>query len=71
MLESIEILVVTNYDMESEDIYYCGESELDAYRRYKDLKGIGKRNIFKAKVWKRNLLNTPFVMKYEILETIV
>jgi len=70
VLESIEILVVLNYDMEEEGVFYCGASEIDAYRKYKTLKGKGKRNIFKAKVWKRNVLNTPFIMKYEILETI-
>ncbi|QAA31182.1 hypothetical protein [Clostridium manihotivorum] len=67
MIESIEILVVQNYDLDCEKVFYCGDSELEAYRKYKNLSN-GKRNIFKAKVYKRNFLNTPFIMKYEILE---
>lgn len=67
MTESIEILVVENYNLFGEEVYSCN-NELEAFRKYKELKG--KRNIFRAKVWKRNLLNVPFIMKYEILETI-
>lgn len=69
MLESIEILVVENHNMDSQKVFYCGNSELEAFKIYKKLAG-GKRNIFKAKVYKKNFLGNPFIMKYEVIEVI-
>lgn len=70
MIESVEILVVKNTIGVGEQIFYCGDSEIEAFRKSKTLTG-GKINIYKAKVWKKELLkNIPFIMKYEVLETI-
>lgn len=69
MLESVEILVVQNHNMDSQKVFYCGDSELEAFKIYKNLTG-GKRNIFKAKVYKTNFLDAPFIMNYEIVKVI-
>lgn len=69
MLESIEILVVENHNMDGQKVFYCGDSELEAFKIYKNLTG-GKRNIFKAKVYKKDFLGKPFIMKYEIIQVI-
>ncbi|KGN02402.1 hypothetical protein Z969_05625 [Clostridium novyi A str. 4570] len=69
MTESIELLVVENYNLFGEEVYKC-DSEIQAFRKYKELKGC-KKNIFRAKVFWQNLMNVPFIMKYEVLEIIV
>ncbi|MEF9951291.1 MAG: hypothetical protein RR840_03955 [Clostridium sp.] len=61
---SIEFLV-----KHSSRIYYCGQSELEAYRCYKNLK-VATKNIYKAKVNKEKVNGVPFIFDYEILETI-
>lgn len=69
MEEIIEILVVQNHNMEGQKIFYCGESEIEAYKKYKTL-GNCKRNIFRAKVCKKDIMEMPFIISYEVLEVL-
>lgn len=69
MTEEISFLVVTNHKAEGETIYYCGDSELEARRKFNTLKGM-RKNIIKANVFKQNIMQVPFIMKYDIIEII-
>ena len=55
--------------LDSEEIYYTGFSEIEAYRTYKRIKG-GKKNIFKAYIKRDLVFNVPFIDTYEIIEVI-
>lgn len=67
MVESIELLVI-HIDGKYGEAIYGAESEFEAFRKYKELKG--RKKIVKAKVFTQNILDTPFIMKYEVIETI-
>jgi hypothetical protein len=76
MLEPIEeqhILVVEHPDKEFETIKYMGDSNIEAYRKYKAIKHKDKL-IAKALVicsgTARRLYGTDFIMRYEIIEKI-
>ena len=57
MTESIELLVVENYNLFGEEVYKC-DSEIQAFRKYKELKGC-KKNIFSR--WRcSNIKNWEF-----------
>lgn len=62
-------LTVKNYSLRYEEIHYCGESELQALKKYKKPEG-SKRNILKANVKRQMILRTSFIMSYEIIEVI-
>lgn len=62
-------LTVKDYGMRYEEIHYCGESELQALKKYKKLEG-SKRNILKANVKRQMVLGTSFIMSYEVIEVI-
>ena len=64
-----EFIVVQNARLDSEEIYYTGFSEIEAYRTYKRIKG-GKKNIFKAYIKRDLVFNVPFIDTYEIIEVI-
>ena len=64
-----EFIVVQNAGLDSEEIYYTGFSEIEAYRTYKRIKG-GKKNIFKAYIKRDLVFNVPFIDTYEIIEVI-
>ena len=64
-----EFIVVQNAGLDSEEIYYTGFSEIEAYRTYKRIKG-GKKNIFKAYIKRNLVLKVPFIDTYEIIEVI-
>lgn len=66
-VENNVYLTVKDYDMRSEEIHYCGESELQALKKYKKLEG-AKRNILKANVKRQMILGTSFIMSYEVIE---
>ena len=55
-----EFIVVQNAGLDSEEIYYTGFSEIEAYRTYKRIKG-GKKNIFKAYIKRDLVFNVPFI----------
>lgn len=66
-----EIMVIENIGAYGEEIFYCGNSELEAYKKYINLKKKNKRvNIIKAKVIKKLFKNVPFVWSYDLLEYI-
>ncbi|QAA31183.1 hypothetical protein [Clostridium manihotivorum] len=67
MNETIELLVI-HIDGQYGEAIYKAENELEAYRRFKSLKG--RKKIVKAKVYYQNIMNTPFIKKYEVLETL-
>ena len=49
----VEFLVITDIDTYDEDIGYCGLSEIEAYKRYKSLKGRHRKvKIVRAEVKK-------------------
>lgn len=69
-MESINMLkIILNVGFDSEEIYYTGFSEIEAYRTYKRIKG-GKKNIFKAYIKRDLVFNVPFIDTYEIIEVI-
>lgn len=70
MTESIEILVIGGISEHSvPDIYYAGNSEVEAFAKYKRAKAVYKR-MFRAKVKKEIFLETEFIMAWEELESI-
>lgn len=68
-MTTIEYMVVGYHGKEWEDIYYCGESEVGAFKRYKQM-DFKDKNIFKVKVRKDYLKGVLFIMDYKILEVI-
>ena len=62
-------MVVLNAWLDSEEIYYTGFSEIEAYRTYKRIKG-GKKNIFKAYIKRDLVFKVSFIDTYEIIEVI-
>jgi hypothetical protein len=64
-----QYLVVINYELETEDICYRGEIELEAFKRYKELEYKNKR-IFKANVKMCKLMGYDFIESYEVIERI-
>lgn len=70
MTESIEILVTGGVSEDSVPVvYYAGNSEVQAFRKYKQAKAAYKR-MFKARVKKEIFLDTEFIMEWEELESI-
>lgn len=70
MTETIEILVIGGVSEHSVPaVYYAGNSELEALRKYKQAKAVYKK-MFKAKVKKEIFLGTEFIMEWEELESI-
>lgn len=62
-------MVVQNVGEFNEDIFYCGTSEIEAFKNYKVLKNQNKKvNMIKAKVIRKSFKNIPFIWNYEILE---
>lgn len=64
-----EYIVVKDSGLYTEEIYYTGNSELEAFRNYKRIKG-GKKNIFIANIKRDLVFGVPFIDTYEILEVI-
>lgn len=64
----MKYLVIKNHGLESEAIHYCGESELDALRKYKKVQG--KKNIFKAEVKSQMMMGADFIIGYDVKEII-
>lgn len=69
MVKEPEYLVVCDRFGER-DIYYHGDSEVEAYKNFKRAKGKGKVNIFKAYVYTQYIRKVHFISRYEILEVI-
>lgn len=64
-----EYIVVKDSGLYTESIYYTGDSEIEAFRNYKRIKG-GKKNIFIANIKRDLVFGVPFIDTYEILEVI-
>ena len=60
---------VNGYFCEEPSIIYCGDSEVEAYKKFKTLKG-EPRKILKADVTFLYILNTNMIEKYTIKEVI-
>lgn len=67
MKESIELLVINLDGLYGEEIHGA-DSEIEAYRKFKSIKG--RKTIVKAKVYSKPIMGTDFIMKYEVLEVI-
>ncbi|MGL5084219.1 MAG: hypothetical protein ACRC68_00600 [Clostridium sp.] len=64
-------MVIKDIGLFDEDIYYCGESELEAFKKFKSIKvNYRTLNIVKAKVDKRLVKDVPFIWDYKIIEYI-
>lgn len=64
-----EYIVVKDSGLYTEEIYYTGNSELEAFRNYKRIKS-GKKNIFIANIKRDLVFGVPFIDTYEVLEVI-
>lgn len=64
-----EYIVVKDSGLYTEEIYYTGDSEIEAFRNYKRIKG-GKKNIFIANIKRDLVFGVPFIDTYEVLEVI-
>lgn len=67
--DTTEYIVVKDSGLYTEEIYYTGFSELEAFRNYKRIKG-GKKNIFIANIKRDLVFGVPFIDTYEVLEVI-
>lgn len=66
-----EIMVIENNGAYGEGVFYCGNSELEAYSKYRSMKKQNKKvNIVRAKVSKKLIDNVPFIWSYDIIEYI-
>lgn len=67
------ILVITNYNKDYEEIRYMGKSELDAFKKYKDIPHKDKiivEALVKYSDFFKETYKTEFVIQYKILKTI-
>ncbi|MGU8572719.1 hypothetical protein ACV3Q2_02235 [Clostridium perfringens] len=53
-----------------ESIAYCGDSEIEAYKKYREKSKIYKPKLVRANVKRKLILGTPFIMSYDIIEVI-
>lgn len=67
MKETIELLVIHLDGLYGEEIYKA-KHEIEAYKRFKSLKG--RKKIVKARVFSQDIMDTSFIMKYDVIETI-
>ncbi|AKN34109.1 hypothetical protein Ccar_03715 [Clostridium carboxidivorans P7] len=65
-----QILVVTDIDLESEKIYYNGDNEVQAYKRYKEVQHLNKQ-IVRANVKMCKVRGYDFIHSFEVIERLV
>lgn len=64
-----EILVISDLGLFDENIYYCGSSEVEAFKKFKSIRGRFKNlNIVKADIEKRMMKDIPIIWDYSIIE---
>lgn len=68
-LENQYLTIMLNGYFGVESITYCGDSELEAFRKFKELKG-QPRKIIKADVNKIYILETYMIENYKVLSVI-
>lgn len=64
-----KILVLGN-EFTDKSIYYCGNIEIEALRRYKELPKKLVKKIVRAKVEMCKIQGVDFIKRYEIIERI-
>lgn len=69
MILENQYLVVTNYELENEEVYYNGNVELEAHKILKNLQFQNKR-MFKANVKMCKLMGYDFIESFEVIERI-
>ncbi|KEI02885.1 hypothetical protein G8T76_10730 [Clostridium botulinum C/D] len=66
---SKKYLVVVNKDLENEEIYYCGDIEIEAFKKFKELTYRNK-HIVLANVKHIILHGFNLIEKYEVIKKI-
>lgn len=69
MRQAEEYVVELNGVFPNSGVLYCGDNEIEAFKRYKEASGVQK-NIYWAKTYKRDVLGIEFIMKYDIIKII-
>lgn len=62
-------LVIVNKDLENEEIYYCGDIEIDAFKKFKELTYRNKQIVL-ANVNQVILHGFNLIEKYEVIKKI-
>lgn len=62
-------LVIVNKDLENEEIYYCGDIEIDAFKKFKELTYRNKQIVL-ANVNHVILHGFNLIEKYEVIKKI-
>jgi hypothetical protein len=62
-------LVIANKDFDNETIHYCGDVELDAFKKFNKIQ-FQMKEIVKADVKMTMLQGVQFIEKYTIIEKI-
>lgn len=66
-----EFVVITDMGGFDENVYYCGLSEIEAYKKYRSIKGKFRMvNIIKANVERKLFHDVPFIWSYNNVEII-
>lgn len=68
-MDDIKILVLGD-EINDKSVYYCGDIEIEAYKRYKELPSNLFKKIVKAKVKMCKIENIDFIEKYQVIERI-
>jgi hypothetical protein len=67
---SEKFLVIVNKDLENEEIYYCGDIEILAFKKFKELPNNIYKQIVKANVKIIEISGNKLIDKYEVIERI-
>lgn len=68
-INNMEYIVIENKGFESERIWYCGELEIEAFRKYIELEG-KNRCLVKGTVKRSKIMGVDFIFSYEVNEII-
>lgn len=63
-------LVIANKGFANEEIYYCGDVEIQAFKRFKELPNNMMKTIVKAKIQMMTIMGYELIKDYEIIEII-
>lgn len=66
----IKYVVISNRGYDSEDIFYCGDEELMAFKRYKELPKNMNKEIVKATVKMCKIMGYEMIEKISVTEKI-
>lgn len=65
----MEYIVIENKGLESERIWYAGQSEIEAFKKYKKLEG-RNRSIVKGTVRRQMIMGANFIINYDVKDII-